>query len=238
MAKRSNENGGETGKSKIRFIYAEVEGSDQSLQSLMGTMAAAMGRPTVANHHRALTVARSEAVQQNGDAPPIHSADETLQTAGDRDAPQEDAAGPNPAAAAASDGKRLRGDRPKTDRNTGLTPIGDLDLMPKGKKSLSDFTSEKDPRTDEDHVLLFVYYLTQIATVSPINVNHILTCFKAVSRKVPADLRQTIRNIAKKRAWISSDMDDLKTTTVGENYVEHTLGKVAAVDGRGSRGAR
>lgn len=55
MAKRSNENVGEIGKSKIRFIYAEVEGSDQSLQSLMGTMAAAMSRPATAIHHRSLT---------------------------------------------------------------------------------------------------------------------------------------------------------------------------------------
>ncbi len=117
-----------------------------------------------------------------------------------------------------------RGEGPKSDRNAGLKLVADLDLMPEGKEFLKDFVTAKNPGTAEEQVLLFVYYMTHTLSVSPITPDHVLSCFKPAGKKVPVDLRQTIRNVAKNKAWLNTDLDDLHVTTQGENHVEHTLG--------------
>ncbi len=53
-----------------------------------------------------------------------------------------------------------------------------------------------------------------------------MTCFKDVGQKVPLSLKDTIRQQSAGKGWLTcADMNDLKLTTAGENYVKHTLGK-------------
>jgi hypothetical protein len=42
--------------------------------------------------------------------------------------------------------------------------------------------------------------------------------------KVPVDIAQAVRNTSNRKGWLdSSDAEDLKVTTSGENFVEHDL---------------
>lgn len=225
MAKRSNENVGEIGKSKIRFIYAEVEGSDQSLQSLMGTMAAAMSRPATAIHHRSLTGGPPEAVPQSSGAPQTNPTEDTSEKTNDWGTPQESGSDANATSGAGTEEKRARGDRQKVDRNASLTIVSDLDLVPQDKQPLRDFLAEKKPTTAEEHVLAFVQYMSETLGLATITTNHVFSCFKPMGRKIPADLPQTIRNIVKKKGWLKMDGESIRVSTTGSNYVLHEMGR-------------
>jgi hypothetical protein len=105
--------------------------------------------------------------------------------------------------------------------------VADLDLVPDDKLSLRDFLSIKKPKTAEEQVLVFVYYMTHALALPAITASHVLWCFKPVGKKVPADVSQTIRNVCKNKAWLNSDLENLRTTTQGDNHVDHKLGKSA-----------
>jgi hypothetical protein len=54
---------------------------------------------------------------------------------------------------------------------------------------------------------------------------HVMTAFKEAGKAIPADVRQTIRNV-KNKIWLNfDDIEDVRTTTQGENVVEHEMGK-------------
>lgn len=92
------------------------------------------------------------------------------------------------------------------------------------------------PSTAEEQVLVFAYYLKHHVNVSPIGPGHILTCFTHLEKRKPLDLKQTIRNFAKTKGWLTcADMNDLKLTTAGENHVKHELGKRDAADKAGAK---
>jgi hypothetical protein len=53
-----------------------------------------------------------------------------------------------------------------------------------------------------------------------------LSGFKHVGKPVPKDLKQTIRNLKDKKAWLGgTGLDDIRLTTEGDNRVEYELGK-------------
>ena len=121
-----------------------------------------------------------------------------------------------------------RGQGPKQDRNAGIAVVGDVDFVPNGKTPLKGFFAEKKPKTDMDQVLVICYWLQHILAVPAITPGHVLSGLKHVAEPIPKDLAQTIRNAAKKKGWFNvSDINAIRLTTVGENVVEHELGKVA-----------
>ncbi|MGC4030548.1 MAG: hypothetical protein QM754_02205 [Tepidisphaeraceae bacterium] len=133
---------------------------------------------------------------------------------------------------AASDGataaqpRTQRGQGPKQDRNAGITVVGDVDFVPSGKTPLKVFFAEKKPKTDMDQVLVICYWLQNILIIPAITPGHVLSGLKHVAEPVPKDLAQTIRNAAKKKGWFNvADINAIRLTTVGENVVEHELGK-------------
>lgn len=225
MAKRNSDQDNGMDKGKIRFIYAEVEGNNQSLQDLMKTMISAMNR----------TSQSIPAVKQiPNTAPPSLTATDAEGTLFGADL-EEGEGSEEPISDHENVPRQKRGDGPKTDRNAGLSLVADLDLMPDGKQSLKDFITEKKPGSAEEQVLIFVYYMVHTLSLSPITANHVLSCFKPVGKKVPVDLRQTIRNVAKNKAWLNTDLDNLRITTQGENHVDHVLGQSPENDDDGSK---
>lgn len=225
MAKRNGESGGEIGKSKIRFIYAEVEGSDQSLQTLMSTMAAVMNKPPTGSHHRALIAARPEAVPQGGEASQTNPAEDAPVKSDNWGTLQETESDPNAASVASTEGRRTRGERQKVDRNSNLLLVPDLDLIPDGKKALKAFLAEKGPKTAEEHVLAFVQYMSETLGLPTITAGHVFSCFKRMGTKIPADLPQTIRNIVRKKGWLTTDGESIRVATAGSNHVLHEMGR-------------
>jgi len=72
--------------------------------------------------------------------------------------------------------------------------------------------------------VVFVYYLQNIVSVQGITPNHIYTCYKNVGSKVPTALRQSLLDTASLKGWLdTSNLDEVKLATPGENYIEHDL---------------
>lgn len=232
MARGNNDREQGTERGKIRFIIAEVEGNNQTLQDLVRTMAPMLSRPVEVKVPPKLVQAGPPSP-----TPTARSADQDLfdQKA---NAPEGIDAGEveQTEPGSRSSTRRPRGEGPKKDRNAGIKLVPELDLVQKGGTSLRDFFSQKGPGTAEEQVLVCAYYMTHHAKVSPMGPGHILTCFTHLGERRPLDLRQTIRNVARKRGWLGcADMNDLKVTTEGDNYVQHELGEPDAADKGGAK---
>ncbi len=104
--------------------------------------------------------------------------------------------------------------------------VKDLNLASvDGKPSFRDFFDEKKPETFVEFNAVSVYYLTKTRGLSEITPNHIYTCYKSAERKVPPSLRASLRETSRSRyGYIdASDMNNLKMSIHGENFVEHEL---------------
>jgi len=105
--------------------------------------------------------------------------------------------------------------------------VRDLNLRPAGKKSLRDFYNEKKPSNKQDELTVVLYYLHRILELDGITANHIYTALKELSElgvRVPKDILQVFRNISNRRGRVdSSNYEDLRMATPGDNYVEQDL---------------
>jgi hypothetical protein len=213
MGKRNNELASGTDKAKVRVFFAEVEGDNQSVQEALKTMVSAMSRPV-----RAISEQKG-----NGKAALLLQADveeveEAIDQVEEVESLDEERASPN--------ARRPRGAGKKIDRNAGLNLVPDLNFRPSGKQALKEFIDEKSPKNDLETVLVTLYYMQQIMGLSKIGPAHVMTAFKEAGKAIPVDLKQTIRNIKKSRMWLNfTDIEDIRTTTQGDNFVEHEMGK-------------
>jgi hypothetical protein len=107
-----------------------------------------------------------------------------------------------------------------------LSIVKDLDLS-KGKLGrLKDFYGRYDAKTNFQRNLVFVYFLQNGLEISGITENHVYTCYRDVSAKLPGAFRQSLFDTANKNGWIdTSDMSNITVATPGINYLEHDLSK-------------
>lgn len=119
--------------------------------------------------------------------------------------------------------------RPRTGKQS-YTPVKDLDLKARdGRPGLRNFYEQYAAKNNFERNALFVHYLHHIAEVEQITVAHVFTCYKEVSRKVPGALMQSLKDTASRKGWINtSALDNITTTTAGENAVEY--GDIAKVE--------
>jgi hypothetical protein len=214
MAKRSNEPTFGSDKAKVRVFYTEVEGNNESVQEALKTMVAAMSRPV-----RIITEQKSNGeAALLADRANVDVVDEVIDQAESLDAVGEEPAPSNE--------RKPRGAGKKVDRNAGINLVPDLDFMPKGKQSLKEFLGAKAPKNDVEFVLATVYFMQHEMGLSKIGPGHVKTALKEAGISIPVDLKQTIRNVKNTKIWLNfSDIEDVRTTTQGENYVEHEMGK-------------
>ncbi|MCZ6653748.1 MAG: hypothetical protein O7D91_12070 [Planctomycetota bacterium] len=229
MARRSADQKTGSDRTKVRVFFAEVDGSNQSVQEMMRALTVVMDRsPQIVGPQQFLQISQPSA----GDgkvAPPAKpdtvDADPTLEV---------DATAGTSEGSSAS--RRRRGDGPKTDRNARLELVRDLDFIPDGKASLKAFMAEKAPANDMEQTLVLAHYLQHTLELAEYGANHILTAFKHVGVPVPVDLRGTIRNMKRQKAWLNwSKPDSVRVTTEGENVVEHELPRTSGKSGSGPK---
>jgi len=105
--------------------------------------------------------------------------------------------------------------------------VTNIDLLAKGsREALKDFYTEKAPSNAMEKNAVFVYYLQKEAKVTAITVNHVYTCYKHVGVPVPGAFRQSLADTSSKKGWIDTkSMENITIPTLGENFVEHDLGK-------------
>lgn len=112
-----------------------------------------------------------------------------------------------------------------------LALVKDLNLKPKGKKSLDQFVEGKKPSSHYKKCTVSVYYLKHELSLSAITESHVYTCFKHMKWRIPANLSNTLAYTSSHHGWLdTSNLQDIKVTTMGENLVEHDLPK-----GKGSK---
>ncbi|UCI26533.1 hypothetical protein [Mesorhizobium sp. B2-8-5] len=103
--------------------------------------------------------------------------------------------------------------------------LRELDLRPAGKKSFFDFVAEKVPQTNEDKFAVAVYWLEQTAELPAVTADHVGTAFRMVPEwREPSDLKGSLRVASSRKGTIvTSDMDNIRITPQGRNFVDHDL---------------
>jgi hypothetical protein len=102
--------------------------------------------------------------------------------------------------------------------------VKELDLRPKGKKTLADFVKEKNPTSQHDKHAVTVYYLSNVAGISPVGRDHVFTAWREMGWKLPPDFLASLRLTASKKRYLdTSNTDDLRLLNPGVNRVEHDL---------------
>jgi hypothetical protein len=214
MVRRNNEATSGADKAKIRVFFAEVEGNNESVQEALKTMLSAMSRPVrVISEQRAN--GNASVLLQQADGEVVEDAidqGEEVEALGEESAPLS--------------ARKPRGTGKKVDRNAGLKLVPDLNFRPDGKQAFKEFVDEKSPKKDLEAALVLVYYMQHVMEVPKIGPAHVMTAFKEAGIAVPVDVKQTIRNVKKLKIWLNFiDIEDVRTTTQGENFVEHEMAK-------------
>lgn len=238
MARINNDREQGTEKGKIRVLYIELEGNNQTLQDGLRTVSQMLPR--------AVEVKLPPKLVQNGAAAAAPNA-----RPADPDLFNQEAAvpevidaveGDQPDAEAANTARKKRGEGTKTERNAGISPVADLNFVPKDKVALKAFFAEKAPATDMEQVLVIGYYLKQTLDVSTFGPGHIVAGFKHVNKPIPVDLRQTMRNMKpmvgtkQGKGWLNfTAVETARLTTEGENVVEHELPRNGNGDSSGNK---
>jgi hypothetical protein len=212
---------------RVRWVEVEVNGADTTIEEALRTVER-MRRPVIEVPPPPKRIA-DVATSTRTDAPPSHQP--SLFDGEEENQEIDEAADPSVDGADDSgDGTSLprkkRGQGEAKDRNAGIKPIGDIDFVPKEGKSLKTFFTEKSPASDMDQILVICHFLQYSSQSVQIGPGHILSGFRHVGKPVPKDLKQTIRNMKDKKAWLGyASFDDIRLTTEGDNRVEHELGK-------------
>lgn len=106
---------------------------------------------------------------------------------------------------------------------TILSMDKNLNLNPAGKPSAAQFAAGKSPTNVKEKCVVAAYYLRDVLAVEKVTAQGVLTFFKHLSWPVPADLKNTLQQ-AGSAGWLdTSDSEDIKITSSGENLVEHDL---------------
>ncbi len=214
MARRNNEPTSGADKAKVRVFFAEVEGNNESVQEALKTMLSAMSRPVrVISEQKGN--GNAAVLLQQADADVVEDA---IDQVDEVEAPGEESAPPSV--------RKPRGSGKKVYRNAGLDLVPDLNFRPDGKQALKEFVDEKNPKNDLETALATVYYMQRFMGLAKLGPAHVMTAFKEAGKAIPVDVRQTIRNVKKSKIWLNfTDIEDVRTTTQGDNFVEHEMGK-------------
>jgi len=98
-----------------------------------------------------------------------------------------------------------------------------LNLSPSGKQSAVQFGGGKSPSNVIQKSVVAVYYLRHVLEIEKVTVEGVFTFFKTLSWRVPADLKNTLQQAGTHGFLDTSNNQDIKLTSLGENLVEHEL---------------
>lgn len=194
-------------KSRIRVFFADFEGSDSTIREGLKAIADAVGK-TFEPRTKFVNI-----------SPPVKDGNNL-------ELPEHIIEDLNPDTGEESKSSSTKRTRPS--KQPKLKMVSNLNFFEKGKTTLREFFAEKNPKDDQQKIVVFLYYLAKTLNLQNITPDHIYTCFKDLQEKIPSNLHQAIRNIKDRRRWIDfSTINDIQLTVQGENLVEQELGKKA-----------
>lgn len=108
----------------------------------------------------------------------------------------------------------------KTKQSSSPKQLSDLNLRPDGKISLRDFFGQYDIKSNFDRNIIYVYYLEKVLEIPTITIDHIFTCYRETNQKIP-NIYQSLIDTKGRKWWIdTTNIDSIKTTITGTNYIE------------------
>lgn len=123
---------------------------------------------------------------------------------------------------------KVNSSRKKSSSSQSYSMLTDLNLRPAGKQSLEDFYNTFIVKSNMERNITILYFLKRILEIENVGVNHIYTCYKKIGTKVP-NIYQGLIDTKNRKGWIdTNNMDDLKVSISGENYIEHEAPKKEA----------
>lgn len=124
----------------------------------------------------------------------------------------------DPAAASNGTPKAKRAKAP------AVTQDRSIDLSPAGVQSWPDFATAKQPRSQDERNLLAVYWMREMGGIAAVSATHVFTAYKAMGWPVPSNPRNSLQVTSSNKKWVdTSDMNDIRVTHTGDNYVVHSL---------------
>ena len=123
---------------------------------------------------------------------------------------------------------KLKEPKKRKNQSGSLKFIKEIDLKPAGAKSFEEFIDEKGPGSNEDKYPVVIYYLGQILNLNPITIDYVYSVFRLFPTwKEPTNIKSGVNTAASRKGTIdSTDINDLKLTPKGRNFVERELPKI------------
>ena len=99
--------------------------------------------------------------------------------------------------------------------------VSSLDLV-----GLKEFYEQYVTKNNAEKLLVFATFLHQEKSKEVVTADQLYTCFKALKERIPKVFKQAIIDAKNKHAYLDySSVDDIRVSTVGENYVNHDIEK-------------
>ncbi len=81
-------------------------------------------------------------------------------------------------------------------------------------------------KNNAEKLLVFATFLHQEKSWEVVTADQLFTCFKTLKERIPKVFRQAIIDTKNKHAYLDyNSVDDIKVSTVGENYFNHDMEK-------------
>lgn len=114
----------------------------------------------------------------------------------------------------------------KTSRKSTSFSLIPLNLKKDNEKpSLVELFTEKTPKTNQEIVTLFAYYLKNYLHIEEMQPGHALFCFSEIKKPKPLSILQLFRDASYHHKWLESSTtpNTTKITVAGENLIDHDL---------------
>lgn len=136
--------------------------------------------------------------------------------------------GDNPPVAKAAEPATGAGKKSKAGKGSSGKPESykavDLKLTPDQRAAFKEFYNSKAPETQNDQLLVVMYWLLQNTDREKVTMDEIFTGLRTVDAKIPKRISSVLSNLAI-GAYISKENNEPKLLHVGEDHVLHNLPK-------------
>jgi hypothetical protein len=205
-------------KARVRVFFGEIEGDNATIRDGLRSIAEAVNKTFQQN----TKVVRVLAAGSNGDSKQLADNIEEIVLEPEFTEDFDD----EPDSISNTTGEKKKG-KPK--KPISYSFVKDLNLRPDGTISLREFFNEKKPSDQQQILTVIIYYLYRKIGVQNISVSHIYNGLKELTEfgvRVPPDIANTLRKIVTRKGWLdTSNLEATRTTTGGDNFVEHDLPK-------------
>lgn len=109
-----------------------------------------------------------------------------------------------------------------------VTGVLEEQAPPVREATLFDFYKEKNPKGQDETVMVFAYYLKRYERLGEISPADVERCYEEVGVRKPARVRQIMINIKNNKGWLTPTKKGFyRLTNIGENLVAHDLPRKA-----------